>query len=655
MNIAKTETETRVEETYRAAKIVSGYRIRVFLDTYLVLDDRSTLQGLVEIRMDEACAGELAKASPSVCLRIDALPVPRRCWESLLPVTPSREEVVYPFTVPLAALEGGYFRLRSGLTHGKPHEGLQSELDRLSRPEVDFALKRVCAAPAGHAHAPNFLALVESTVKNLLDAQSIHPDNKAAGPPCLVVTRTLSLGYRSLGHRKGDRFNTYWFPAHLFEYAPSRMDLQSWPILDRLSRCTGSPRYADTVAAMAEEVAAHGFDPVSGLPYFGEEADYDIVSRRPVHSVQWQLPTFKPPNSGTFPGLSLDRLWLHAPGQMARMGKSMYYGLVTDPDRMDYNRFTFFGFDDSARRHVLNPNAGHCAFDSAGTRMIHWWCSCYAHTGDKTYLAWTRQMADKWCAVQHPESGLMPYFFGAVGWDPGTLQPPGLWACTRSAATSARALFQAAEALNARPEAGALRDQLRQMGTAVAMGLIRHAYDEEQRLFREFLYLDGRPYDQTARYTFYSVDEKEAEVKNDPQCREVPVYRGAGWFDSPNYWEHYAGSSTPWHLAACALHMQNPEANTTLADWAKDAVKESKKLTSPFTGDGRWTWRASAEYAKMLLVLNDLTGDPGYREAATQMLMAELNRLEQADVPDWWRMRDRHTLLDALLMWEESS
>lgn len=494
---------------------------------------------------------------------------------------------------------------------------------------------------------------LRDTVDLLERQQSAHLGGDADQPLCLTVSRRTGISYRSLGAKVDGEYKTYWFPAQELEMQPVRMDLPMWPILDCLAQLTGESRYAQRVTAMAEALAAHGFDERCGLGYFGEETDFDVVRLGPISSKPETPPHFKPGNTGDCPGLPLDRLWRHAPEQMARMCRAMFLGLVTDSERMDYNRFCGYDFEDREGRHALPPDSRHCAFDTAGARMIHWWGSSVAHTGDERCLGWAQRMADKWQAVQHPDSGLMPNFFGAVA-EYAPVQPPGQWAEVRGGSMTAMTLIEAAEQLRRRPEGHALAEQVTAMAVKLARGLARHSYDPQRRLFREVMHLDGRPYEQTARYAFRTQAEKDAAVRRNPHYEQVAVFQGVGLYRDPPFWSECAGSDVPYHLAYVAQRTGDAELRDQVAAMREPILEEAHRFEGPMTPDGRWSFYGSARYIQAFLLMERMTGDACYRAAAVDLADRETNLLDADADPAWWRTRDRTVLLDALLMLAEA-
>jgi len=42
------------------------------------------------------------------------------------------------------------------------------------------------------------------------------------------------------------------------------------------------------------------------------------------------------------------------------MFKAMFYGLVTEPETMSFNRYCSYDFDDSSKKPVLELSSSHC-------------------------------------------------------------------------------------------------------------------------------------------------------------------------------------------------------------------------------------------------------------------------------------------------------
>lgn len=612
------------------------------LDTYQVLDARDTLEGHVELN---AGAADSANRLRLFAARDgDATPT----WESTFPL-PAERPATIPLDIPLANMPGGYHQLKVELLNAAGSVIAAGALPSMDGTPITFAVREFRAATPSDV-VPSYLDFVKNTIDTLASRQSARLGGTPNGTLFLTVTRPVYTSYRSIGHKRGESFENYWFPEKPMDLAPYLCDFDLWPILDRFSELSGEPRYSEMTDAMARGFVVHGFHPSSGLGYLGEEAGFD-VARLAVASTKIGVADaqFKPKNTGTFPGMPLARLWAVAPDSMHRMFRAMYLGLVTEPGIMDFNRYCHFNWDDKAGKHALVQNTAHCAFDSAAGRMIHWWANAFAETGDADCLKWAEQMTDKWAAVQHPESGLVPNFFGAVAAQENTPMPPGEWAEARNAALTAVALLDAADELNRREAGKALATRLTDMARRMALGVARFSYDPERRVFREYLHLDGKPFTGTARYTFPTQAQKDEAVKVDPVLAQVKVYDGAGFFTPGTYWEHCAGSTIPLDLAQAASRTKDPELLALVGGLGRAAAEEAGKLDGPVTTEGKWTFRASGEYIAMLVLLHRATGEEEYLSAARAMADRELLALQRVVQPEWWRLPERAALLNGLL------
>lgn len=604
--------------------VMSKATCRITLDRYFAFD-RGEIHGSIAAEPD---AGPVKRYD----VRVISLARDERVQDVAVAVQDSNGEAGSPFTISTARLAGGYYRV---------------ETDGAA--PVHFVLhEEQNAASTGTGDPDRFLRFVVQTVDRMIECQSANLGGGPNGARFITVCNASQKSYRSIGSREGTKFLTYWFPELPFEYETVRSNMECWPVLDRLSELTGSPKYADLVSGMADAFARHGFDGRTGLGYLGEEADFDLVRIRGMGSGAYIDPKFKPGNSGSCPGMPLGRLWAHAPQQMAKMFKAMFYGLITDPEKMDYNRFTPLDFDFEQKKTNLGRHSWHLAFSSAGARMIHWWSSAFAQTGDVEYLDWGQRMADKWIAVQHPESGLVPEHFGGRAGESAEM-PPALFCNSRDSSISSVAYIQAAAELERRPEGRKLAEQLRGMSLRLARGIARHAYDPARRRFREYMHLDGRPYDQIARYCFPTEQDKREAVQHDPQLEQVAVFDGVGLYRDEPYWSHVAGTEMPEHIARVGVETRDPELIEAARKIAEDALAEAAKLTSEFTANHCWTFRGSAEYIKVLLHLHAFTGETIHLDRARDLADQELHRLSKVKYPEWWRLRERTDLLDALL------
>ncbi|HRK34789.1 MAG TPA: hypothetical protein PLJ47_09355, partial [Candidatus Hydrogenedentes bacterium] len=545
--------------------------------------------------------------------------------------------------IPVGELKGGYYTLSGSLT----------EDNEVRTGGTVFCIRQLREGSPRQMKftREDYLTFVSDAIRLMSVQQSARLGNEAGAPLFFTVTRPVYRSYRSIGFKRDDgTFENYWFPEAPMDHHPVVVDFELWTLLDRLSAQTGEEQYRAWVDDMANAFAKVGFSEQNGLAYFGEESGLDVTNIKPIstkHGVS--DPQFKPKNSGNDARLPMDRLWRHAPDRMLRMNRAMFYGLVTDPGSMDFNRYCHYHWNDADKKHVLERNPAHCAFESVAARMIHWWAAAYARSGAVECLDYAQRMTDKWRAVQHPESGLMPNFFGAVASQPGAPMPPGEWAECRNASAAAVSFLDAAAELEAREDGASLKRQLTEMAEKLALGVARYSYDPATRVFREHLQLDGQPYNATARYAFRTQEEKDEAVKRDPILAEVTVYSGTGLYRNPSYWEHCAGTSIVYELAQVARLTKNAELIDRTARIIEDALDESSSQQDAFTDEGTWTFRASGQYAKACVALFRATGDRVYLEKAKKFADREIARLERVAYPEWWRMPERATLLDALL------
>lgn len=631
--VTVTDTEVCSMAHYELGQARAARTLRLELDTYFVLDGRPILRGAVHLPADHG---------RWVRLTATARDTGAIAWQHTRSIAFGMDHL--DLEMPVQSMPGGYY--------------LVEAVDDLGRrSEVNLVLREEQTSPVARAvSAPDFLAEAKAVVDHLLAEQSCRLADRSDGELFITVGRPTGIGYRSLGHQTGDTFQTYWFPEETFEYDTFRADHDLWPVLDALSRHTGDPRYRALTAGMIDAIGRHGFDPRSGLLLFSEECDFNVRTAA-AHSKRMasDQPKFKPINGSPSTDMHIERFWQRLPEQTHRWLRATYYGLVTNPATMDYNRFCMYGFDDRARIPSLTTNAGHCAFETAGASMIYYWASCWAYAEDRECLSWAQQMADKWAAVQDATSGLMPNFFGAVGWNPGGAQPPGQWAETRSAAMASVNFLRAAQMLRRRRGAEALADHLQEMGRRAALGVARYAYDWQQAKFREHLHLDGRPYEDTARYCFRTQAEKDAAVARDQKMAQVAVYSGEGFYRHPSYYSYQIGSGIPHHLAKAAALCRDPELIERLGPMADTAVGEAAGLCGAFTSEGRWTFRATAWHAQLCIHLHRITGDPRRLQQARELATRELAALKAVRFPHWWRLRDRADWLNTLLMLHEAS
>jgi len=633
--------------------------LRVELETYYVVDERLELRGTIRVTDPKGfypAVGQRPDRS-TFRIKVTSLTPKSKVWETSVPVG-AKSQSEYPFTVPVPRLVPGYNRLEVMVGPSEEGEAKTSagRFPPLGKggPIADFAIlekRQPAPKPRLHDDPETYLAFVVDTIEQLIRHQSCRLGGEPNGVRFITVTGRESPSRRSIGVRNEETKLYRSITAggqHPEFHEPYGADLDAWHILDLLSQAADEPKYAQMVTEMAEVFAIHGFDPRSGLGYLGEEAQLDVLRLRPICTRRQVVsPLFKPGLSDNTPDLPLDRLWKHAPKQMSRMFKAAFYGLVTNPEGMDYNRYCHYDFDDQDRKPSMQQHGYHLGFDSAGGRLIQWWGSCFAHTGDRECLDWAQTMADKWQAVQHPQSGLVPYFFG--GNYEGTAMPPVSFAEIRGGSMCALALLKAAEEFRKRPEGRPLAEQLTQMGLKLARGTARYGYDPQERRFHKSLTLDGTARPSTSRYTFSTQQEKDEAVKLDPKMCEVPVFAGLSFYLKGPYWRYTTGTPVPYQITMGAWLTKDPELLERVKYFAEQVMQESREVTSAFTPEGKWTFYATGQYVRMLALLYQMTDDQRYLQWARTLADREIDHLDKIAYPEWWRMRERSAFLEALL------
>ena len=506
-------------------------------------------------------------------------------------------------------------------------------------------------ARAGESGSPKaktrFLTFAQQAVDILLEKQSAQLGGAPDGVRFITATGRTMRTYGSLGGSKG-AYRVARFTTQPLESNPVRLDFGAWPLLEGLTAATGERRYAQRVETMAATFAEHGFETKSGLGYLGVQADFDVVRLQPLPVLGIPQLLFKPEAD-----LPLERLWTASPEKMGRMFKSAYYACVTQPETMAYNRYGPYGFDDSLRKPALKFSPHHSAFALSGACLIHWWCIHHARTGDAESLQWSRRMMEKWRAVQHPESGLIPHYFGTDDRS-ATSQPPMPYVNYGDSRTAILWLSAARE-LAGRPDAQPLARELSEMGLRLLRGFARFGYNRESRLFPRWLHLDGRQCRETVRLAFMTQAEKDAALAQNPDLADVPVYVGAGFYSDGPWTQGVHGSHLPFvphDLAEGAALTSDPALLTAAERIAMDAMEAARMLSSGFTGLEQWTYSATASYIKMMVSLHGATRDRKYLEWASQladMEMEFLRRERPPGQPEWWRMSFRNHLVDAFL------
>ncbi|MBI2437863.1 MAG: hypothetical protein HYV36_03500 [Lentisphaerae bacterium] len=484
----------------------------------------------------------------------------------------------------------------------------------------------------------------------LWEKQSATLAGSPTGTRFLTVTSHTGPSWTSVALRASGHYELYPVPEQPLDLNPTRLDLEAWSWMERLSARTGDPRWRQRVDAMAADFAVYGFDPRSGLGYLGQEAQFDVVRLGPAGTGAYTMPKFKPGWN-----LPLETLWHHAAPQMDRMFRAAYYGLVTRPETLDYNRFCFYGTDDAGRRPFMDFNSRHVAFAQTGAFLIHWWVFHWLQTRQEQSLAWAQAMADKWRAVQHPDTGLVPHWFGSD--DPNdTCQPPRPF-CNAHDSWTALVYLEAAQLLRQRTEAAAagLGRQLQQMGQRLAAGLARFGYDAQQRHFPQWLRVTtGEVASDVIYYAFPTAAQKEEAIRRDPRLEVVSVFAGDGLY-AAGPWSYGSGSFIPFHIARAAELTGDAHILSRARQMAGHIMEAAAGLRGARTTTGQWTYDAGAGFVRLMLALRRATGEARYRDQAAALLARELtalNELPAESAPEWWRYPCRNGLMSALLEWE---
>ena len=487
------------------------------------------------------------------------------------------------------------------------------------------------------------LPFVRSTVETLLKQQSARLGGEPDATPFITVSMPTFRAWTSIGIWLGDRYQLIDVPARALQMQATALDFGAWPVLDKLSAATGDPRYGEMVERMAAAFVPHGFDPASGLILDGSMFRFDVVRREPVATSVWGAPSFKP--GGPMPW---ERLWTAAPDAMARFCKATFYGLVTRPETMDFNRYVAYGFDDGARRHVTAFHPMHRGFVYAAAMLVDYWAMHFARTGDPETLAWARAMTDKWLALRHPDTGLLPHFIGAIDKDE-TAQPPTPYANLGDSTTSV-IFLAAAERLASRDEGAALARQVRDLGVRSLRGIARHGYDPERRLFPSWIRLEGGEYTDQAFYCFRTQGDKDAALERDPAVESVDVFPGARLFTQGPQ-SVTAGVRLPVDVARGAAMTGDPELTERARFFADEIMSAARVLTGPLNAQGQWVFPALGQYVSAMVALHRATGETEHLARAEELAGIALRLLEETpcDEAEWCRLPARSAFLEALL------
>jgi hypothetical protein len=601
--------------------------VLVELDTCLLLRPETEVSGRLTIR-PEPDGPQGLTLQLILCKKGN----PEALW--IQPFALTREDGTQIFRIPRKEFaDGGYYQLLAKEGTRDPelvcHLGVPSQKPSPTTP-------------------PTIEEFLRLSLEEIFRQTSIKVPLNGREIPLPTCNSTINRGYLSLGHRDEDgKHSLYNFSENPWSWHPTLLDVPLSTQLKDLGATLRDNRLTERYDAFVEILARHGFDPRSGLGYFGEESVLELPTLTPRSKGSSSYPKFKPFNTGTIPCLPNEDLWKTAPDAMQLMMKSMFTGLVTDPKNMEYNRFCFYNFDARSTTPALLKSSAHCGFESSGARMILWWVDAYCETEEPCFLDWARRMFAKWAAVQDSQTGLIPNFFGAVNHVPGADAPPGKWSESRGTAMAANLLTQASLRIQAKESA--FGGSLKTMALRLAHGILEHAYRPNERSFHELIGRDGRPLDGDARYAFPTREAREDAAKTDSRLAKVSIYDGGGFYRRPGYWSHCAGTEIPVHLASIAANFSDHTLALKLAPLAADFDADRAVCGGPFTKDGVWRFSATAYHIRFLLELFRILPDPEYVQRANEIAEEEIQDLSKICTPDWWRMPDRSEFIAALL------
>lgn len=503
-----------------------------------------------------------------------------------------------------------------------------------------------------------FLDFVTATLDRVLDrrsGQSFRWGGNWRNPFIPTVCRPVVRRYISAGGVLADGTLERITVEEVAPGEATRLDIPALSVLERASRLGAKSTYGEIAQHIDKLLGTYAFDPMSGLPYISVECDIDVRLLGPGPAAGGGPPRFK------FKGdMLLDRLWRVAPQKMTRAARSVYYGLITDPQTFSFNRYCYYGWDDAEPKHQLDFDPWHVGFASSAVWMIRQWAFVYGKTGEPQLLEWAAKMTQKWAAMQNPRTGLLPHFIGAkeAGDKTQTVQPY----CHHRDMGVAEAFFEAAEALDTRPEAAATAQTLRRMGLELARGLARHAYDPGAKIFYNWINVaDGRPASDTIIYTFFSQAQKDEWLRRDPSLAEVAVCPGVGHYRDPAPWAFYAGAGVEAMLSPVMRRTRDPELVEHAIAYAREFLAQREEsVRGPIDAKGCWVFNATADNITALIDLHCVTGDAAWLDAAKRIATQEIGFLARPEAQGqgrapWWAFPQRTHLLAAMLDLHEAA
>lgn len=500
----------------------------------------------------------------------------------------------------------------------------------------------------------SYLAFVTATLDTLMDrksGQSLRWGGAPQAPWLPTVCSQVVRKYTSAGGINPDGTMYRIYLDTILPGEATRLDTAAIPLIERVAKATGNARFSDLAAYVDHLLGVYAFDPGSGMPYISSECEIDVRFMGPGFGGGRDYPRFKPTNE-----MHLDRLWRVAPEKVVRGAKAAYYGLITRPETFDFNRFTYYGFDDSKKKHQLDFDPNQVAFATSAAWMTKMWAFVFAKTGDAETLSWATRMGEKWLALQNPRTGLVPHFLGAkLPTETGQTPQPY---CHHHDVLTALAYLEAADYLDQRPQGQAIAAKLRKLGLELTRGIARHAYDKQLKIFYNWIKTaDGSSSPETIIYTFFSQEQKDYWVNKDPTLSTVEVCPGLGFYKGTAPWDFFCGAGIAPLIAKVGEKTRDAEIISLTKDMAEEFIAQRAELVrGPILPNGYWVFAESGSNIQALVALHRATGEKRWLDAARKIGDQELEYLARPEAQGenehkvvWWRWPRRTALLTAML------
>ena len=302
--------------------------IQLSLENYQIFDDRPTLDGMVGIKWPDDFA-RLPAGDYRFVVTVSDQFSGNVLWHRSIPFNPAAPQESYAFSIPLASVGRGY---KCTAVDVLDADDASLDIGDLLPDRPFYGYRKVlfcvsCASLYGGTATGDYVQFVREIAERLIDHQSAHPGHDPAEPLCICCPAETRKTYHSMGSTHPDgTVGIYHFPEHGLEVSPYRMDCSVWPLFEQLSSLTGDDRYARMVGGMIDVFTRRGFDDRTGLGYFGEECDFDIIDHCAAARGSYFLPKYKGGNTGALPDGPLSYGWNACPEKMLRMARSIYQG-----------------------------------------------------------------------------------------------------------------------------------------------------------------------------------------------------------------------------------------------------------------------------------------------------------------------------------------